>query len=137
MTLLELLVKPKSLGLEEVCEQYITTLKSYPNLQLIDFYLEIAVLGAEIRAKYRVRTPDAIQLASALASDATLFFTNDLSLPRAFFLPGRSLPHLHQFPSLLRPEARQRQEQKLFHPGLRLELPPDVSPSLSRSFSFR
>ncbi|CEP67426.1 PIN domain [Moorella glycerini] len=83
LTLLELLVKPKSLGLEEVCEQYITTLKSYPNLQLIDFNLEMAVLGAEIRAKYRVRTPDAIQLASALASDATLFFTNDLSLPQA------------------------------------------------------
>ncbi|MEW8959994.1 MAG: PIN domain-containing protein [Moorella sp. (in: firmicutes)] len=58
LTLLELLVKPKSLGLEEVCEQYITTLKSYPNLQLIDFNLEMAVLGAEIRAKYRVRTPD-------------------------------------------------------------------------------
>lgn len=35
LTLLELLVKPKSLGQEEVCEQYITTLKSYPNLQLI------------------------------------------------------------------------------------------------------
>ncbi|WP_406678066.1 type II toxin-antitoxin system VapC family toxin [Moorella sp. ACPs] len=85
MTLLELLVKPKSLGLEEVCEQYITTLKSYPNLQLIDFNLEIAVLGAEIRVKYRVRTPDAIQLAFALASDATLFFTNDLQFRgRAF-----------------------------------------------------
>lgn len=83
LTLLELLAKPKALGLEEVCDQYITTLKSFPNLKLIDFTVELAVLGAEIRAKYRIRTPDAIQLATALASGATLFFTNDLSLPDA------------------------------------------------------
>ncbi|WP_422393203.1 hypothetical protein MHOCP_07270 [Moorella humiferrea] len=92
MTLLELLVKPKSLGLEEVCEQYITTLKSYPNLQLIDFNLEMAVLGAEIRAKYRVRTPDAIQLASALASDPRYFSQTIFPFPGRFSSQGVVYP---------------------------------------------
>ena len=81
LTLLELLVKPKAQGLEEVCDQYITTLKSFPNLHLVDFTFDMAIYGAEIRGKYRLRTPDAIQVATALASGATIFFTNDLSLP--------------------------------------------------------
>ncbi|GAF26396.1 ribosomal protein S2 [Moorella thermoacetica Y72] len=34
-----------------------------------------------------------------------------------FFLPGRSLPHLHHFPSLIYTEARQDQAQQFCHPG--------------------
>jgi len=42
----------------------------------------LAVRSAAVRAKYSIRTPDAIQLATALEHNATLFLTNDLRLPR-------------------------------------------------------
>lgn len=82
LTLAEVLVKPKSLGREDICMEYVMLLSSYPNLAIIPFTLPIAVRCAEIRAEYRVRTPDAIQLATAIESQATLFLTNDLNLPR-------------------------------------------------------
>lgn len=41
---------------------------------------DIAQKAAEIRANYNVRTPDAIQLATALQGGATFFLTNDLPL---------------------------------------------------------
>lgn len=81
LTLAEVLVRPKSLGREDICEEYETLLCSYPNLQIIPVNVDIAVRCAEVRARYHVRTPDALQLATALENEATLFLTNDLSLP--------------------------------------------------------
>jgi len=40
----------------------------------------VAERAAEIRAQYQYRTPDAIQLATGLEHDATLFITNDKRL---------------------------------------------------------
>lgn len=81
LTVSEILTRPKSLAREDICQKYIILLESFPNLEIIPFTLKEAVHTATIRAKYRVRTPDAIQLATALEHDATLFFTNDLNLP--------------------------------------------------------
>jgi len=81
LTVSEILTRPKSLAREDICQKYVILLESYPNLEIVPFTIKEAVLSAAIRAKYRVRTPDAIQLASALEHNATLFFTNDLNLP--------------------------------------------------------
>jgi len=81
LTVAEILVRPKTLGREEVCEEYLMLLSSYLNLELAPFTLDIAVRCAGIRSKYRMRTPDAVQLATALERRATLFLTNDLELP--------------------------------------------------------
>jgi len=82
LTLAEILVRPKSVGRDEVCEEYKALLCSYPHLEVVPFTIETAVLCAEIRARHRVRTPDAIQLAVALQTGATLFLTNDTGLPK-------------------------------------------------------
>lgn len=82
LTIAEILVKPKSLGLQEVCDDYVLTLTSYPNLEIIALNLEVAIRCAELRAKYKMKTPDAIQIATALEGKATLFLTNDLELPK-------------------------------------------------------
>lgn len=82
LTVAEILVKPKSLSREDICQEYITLLASYPNLEVVPFTLDLAVRSAAVRAKYSIRTPDAIQLATALEHNATLFLTNDLRLPR-------------------------------------------------------
>jgi len=38
---------------------------------------KIGVIGAEFRAKYGLRTPDAIHIATAVVQDADIFFTAD------------------------------------------------------------
>jgi predicted nucleic acid-binding protein len=52
-------------------------LTTYPNLRWIPPDLETADLAAQLRATYRLRTPDALQAAAALRAHATGFLTND------------------------------------------------------------
>jgi predicted nucleic acid-binding protein len=40
----------------------------------------IAIKAAELRAKYSLKTPDSIQLATAIQYNADYFLTNDLRL---------------------------------------------------------
>jgi len=81
LTVAEILVRPKSLGLWDVCEEYTLLLSSYPNLEIVPFTLKTALRCAEVRAKHKIRTPDALQIATALEKKATAFLTNDNGLP--------------------------------------------------------
>lgn len=51
-----------------------------PNLTIVEVNEEIASRAAEIRRTYGFRTPDAIQLATAVYSKAKVFVTNDEKL---------------------------------------------------------
>lgn len=62
--------------------QFYGLLITYPNLLWIDLTTEIADLGARFRAKYAVKTPDAILLATAALAGATGFIGNDAQLGR-------------------------------------------------------
>ncbi len=46
----------------------------------MDLSKEIADLGAHLRAKYKIKTPDAILLSSAIHAEATGFICNDKEL---------------------------------------------------------
>jgi predicted nucleic acid-binding protein len=52
-------------------------LSIYPNLHWIPPDLETADAAARIRAQYKLRTPDALQAATAIRAQATGFVTND------------------------------------------------------------
>ncbi len=52
-------------------------LTTFPNLDWIPLSLAIAEKGAQIRAEHRLRTPDALAAATAIAQKATGFVTND------------------------------------------------------------
>jgi predicted nucleic acid-binding protein len=52
-------------------------LSTYPNLRWIAPDLQVADLAAELRAQYRLRTPDALQAATAIEAQATGMITND------------------------------------------------------------
>ncbi|NLJ37646.1 MAG: type II toxin-antitoxin system VapC family toxin [Candidatus Atribacteria bacterium] len=54
-----------------------------------------AVRAAEIRSTYKLRTPDAIHLATAWENQATLFLTNDLDFPPE--IGAIRIIHLNQF----------------------------------------
>jgi predicted nucleic acid-binding protein len=77
LTLLELIVKPLQLGRQDAADDYETLLSYFPNLDLEPISRPILVEAAALRARYRLRTPDAIQLATAFNCGATLAITND------------------------------------------------------------
>ena len=53
-----------------------------PHLEIIPLTAEIAADAARLRARYGIRTPDAIHAATALAGGAESFITNDQGLVR-------------------------------------------------------
>lgn len=82
LSLLEVLVQPYRKNKEDLVNQFYALLTTYPNLNWGELTIEIADLGARLRAKYQIKTPDAILLATALHSKATGFIGNDLQLNR-------------------------------------------------------
>jgi len=77
ITVLEVLVKPKREGNLEAARDYQELLTTYPNLRILDVDLAVAGLAADLRAKYLIRTPDALQIAAVLHAGASGFITND------------------------------------------------------------
>jgi predicted nucleic acid-binding protein len=82
ITMTELLVLPYRRGHEQLANDFYGLLSTYPNLEWIAPNLEIAELAARIRALHRLRTPDAIQAATAVDSQVTGLITNDAIFER-------------------------------------------------------
>jgi predicted nucleic acid-binding protein len=78
----ELLVQPYREGDEQLANDFYGLLSTYPNLDWIAPNLEIAEIAARIRALHRLRTPDALQAATAVHSQATGLITNDAVFER-------------------------------------------------------
>jgi len=77
IAMMELLVRPYRDGDERLVDEFYGLLSTYPNLDWIAPGLEIADLAARLRARYHLRTPDAIMAATARHAQATGFITND------------------------------------------------------------
>ena len=77
ITMTELLVPSYRSNDEHRVDAFYGLLSTYPNLQWIAPDLETADLAAKLRAGYRLRTPDALQAATALRAQATGLITND------------------------------------------------------------
>ena len=77
ITMTELLVHPYRDNDVVRVNELFALLSTYPNLEWIEPNLEIAARAAEIRALHRLRTPDALQAATAVHSNASAFLTND------------------------------------------------------------
>ncbi len=82
ITITELIVQPLQRGRLYAADDYEKVLVEYPHLEIIEINLPVARLAASLRATYRLRTPDALQLAACLAAHATAFVTNDAALRR-------------------------------------------------------
>ena len=77
ITMTELLVQPYRESDEVRVNLFYGLLTTYPNLDWIAPDLEIADMAARLRALHRLKTPDALQAATAARSQATGFVTND------------------------------------------------------------
>jgi predicted nucleic acid-binding protein len=77
ITMLEILVKPKRDENWDAVGDYRDLLLTFPNLKIAAFDEECAERASDLRARYGIKSPDAIQIASALLNGATAFVTND------------------------------------------------------------
>jgi predicted nucleic acid-binding protein len=87
VTWTELLVPAYRSSEQKRISQYIGLFSTFPHLEWIAPDLVIADLAARLRASHDLKTPDALQAATAIQSGATLFITND----RVF----RRIPNFH------------------------------------------
>ena len=80
LTLAECLVKPIAERDAALVELYHRTLRSSSSLAVVPIYRHILVKGAELRASYPIRLPDAIHVATAITTGCTSLLTNDSKL---------------------------------------------------------
>ena len=82
ITLLEVLVQPMRLGKEDVAARYRHLLTESKSIEVIELTNAIATKAALLRARHNLKTPDSIQIATAIEHRADYFLTNDHRLTR-------------------------------------------------------
>ena len=82
ITLSEVLVQPILQNNANLRQSYRELLLHSDNFELFFINPAIAESAADLRARYRLRTPDALQIATALAAGCEAFLTNDAALKR-------------------------------------------------------
>lgn len=96
LALHEILTGVHKAGYGEQAPRYRTLLMTFPNLAIVPFDAEIAPVSADLRARYALRTPDAIHVATAIVAGAEAFVTNDETFRRVkeirIRLPGDTIP---------------------------------------------
>src|SRR6266571_9184363 len=81
ITLTETLVHPLRNGNKDLANQYRDILFRTKGLTTLPLSPDIAEEAAQLRALHNIRTPDAIQMATAIKGAALFFLTNDAGLP--------------------------------------------------------
>lgn len=82
VTLLELLVQPYRDEKEELAQKIFALTSTYPMIEWVPVTMTVADRAAQLRARYRLSSPDAIQLATAIGCRAQRFYGNDRGLRR-------------------------------------------------------
>ena len=78
LSMTELLVPAHRDGDARRLQDYRGLFSTYPGLVWLPPDLVIADTAAQLRAEYRLKTPDALQAATAIQSRVSTFLTNDL-----------------------------------------------------------
>ena len=94
LTLLEVLVVPYRVGDIRLAEKYEALLTKSRGIRMIDFARDQLRAAAQLRAATGIKTPDALQLVSALGADCRAFLTNDRRLPQ---IPGLRILQLSSY----------------------------------------
>lgn len=82
ITLTEALAKPLREGANDLAAAYRAMLKETPGILLHPVDSVTADRAAELRARYNLKTPDALHVATAVEAGCDAFLTNDLDLRR-------------------------------------------------------
>ena len=82
LTLAEVLVMPLRKDEQRLVRAYKEILLAGDDYEMVDFTTEIAVVAAEIRARYGLGTPDSIHVATAVTTQCDAMLTNDRDMKR-------------------------------------------------------
>lgn len=82
ITPIEILSSSQLVNYPEKIKLYNNYFKTQEGLIVVDVNWELVDMATQIRRTYRLRTPDALQIAAALLSKAKIFVTNDHTLNR-------------------------------------------------------
>lgn len=85
--LTEIMVKPLRTGNQALAAEYRDILVNSAVYTLVSITVPIADAAADLRARYNLRTPDALHVAAALSSGCDAMLTNDTQLKRVHELP--------------------------------------------------
>jgi predicted nucleic acid-binding protein len=94
LTLLEVLVVPYRSGNHLLAERYEALLTRSRGLRVAEISRDHLRAAAQLRATTGVKTPDALQLAAAMAAGCVSFLTNDRDLPA---IPGLRIVQLASY----------------------------------------
>ena len=98
LTLTEVLVVPYRMGNQKLALDYTRILLNSGNLTVLPVSEAVAVEAARIRARHGYKTPDALQIATAILGKANTFLTNDAALASLPALPTILLDQLRDKP---------------------------------------
>lgn len=82
LTIHELLTGLRKRGLEKKISEYLEYVKAGGLITLVEYNKQTALISALVRAKYGLKTPDAIHIACALQVKAKKFITTDRRFPK-------------------------------------------------------
>jgi predicted nucleic acid-binding protein len=77
LSLMEVLVVPYRSGNAALADRYESLLTRSRGLRFIEVDRPLLKAAAQLRATFKLKSPDAIQVAAALMGDCTSFLTND------------------------------------------------------------
>lgn len=89
LSLAECLVRPLELGRMEVVRLFLEFLQDRPSFSVVPVSREVLITAAELRARSRIKLPDAIHAATAQREACFSFLTNDDRLN----VPGIEMIH--------------------------------------------
>jgi predicted nucleic acid-binding protein len=96
LTLLMILTRAKMLGHQAAADSYRAVLTTFPNLELRRSDFSIADLASDLRVRYRIGAPEAIQIATAIVEGAGAYLCDDPTLSRVVELDVVLLRDLRQ-----------------------------------------
>ena len=82
VALTEVLVQPLRVGNIALAERYESVLSDSNSFRLEPVTITIARAAADLRARYNLRTPDALHVATAIIFGCDAFLTNDAAIQR-------------------------------------------------------
>lgn len=80
LTLAELLVKPLEIGRQDIADLYAELIQSSDQLIVIPIDRSILMAAARYRAQLKIKLPDAIHVATAVAAGCERFLSNDRNI---------------------------------------------------------
>lgn len=82
ITLAEVLPQPLKTGNTTLAQEYRAILVHSAGFSLLSVTAQMAERAADLRARYSLRTPDALHVATAIIAGCDAFLTNDAALRR-------------------------------------------------------